>query len=612
MPQRDPDSLHGLAASPGVAWGVAFVLDRRTLQSPAYHVATHAVAAELVRFEEAVSGALRALHALRDRLIAEGEQEHTPILDAHALMMQDPLLREGTRRRIQEQQQCAEWALRGTVREIKRRFDELGDDYFRERRSDIDFVGERILAAMTSEGEPRWDILPDDAILVAHDLSPAEVLALDKSRVRGIVTEVGGFTSHTAILARALDIPAVLACAGAVEVVGRGDALVVDGERGEVHLRPSPEVRARFQGIARQQRVQEARLQSEEQLPSTTLDGHRIALMANIEFESEVQGVVAHGAAGIGLYRTEFLFLGDRPLPDEAQHELAYRQVLEALPAGSPVYLRTFDLGSDKLAEKLKLPLETNPALGLRGCRLALAQEPVLRTQLRAMLRATREGRGSILFPMISDVQDLRRMRALLEEEMERLAAAGEPVWREVPVGVMVELPSAVWVADHLAAECDFFSVGTNDLIQYSLAIDRGNEHVARYYHPLHVSHLRALRHVVETGHAAGIPVGLCGEMAADLRCLPISLGLGFDSLSMPLPAFARIKWALRRLRKRDADALLADCLQCRLAEEVEARVDRAMREWVPSLFGDPGPVDDPAPWGDAARLRDPGALPAP
>ena len=581
--QPKTEILFGIGVSPGVAIGEAFVVDRRKVRYPTHHIEPEDTGSEIQRFKQAVNGAKDSLNLLRDKLIAQGEREHTAILDAHLLMMQDPLLLEDTERRISDERKCAEWAFRSTLREIKRHFDALGDDYFRERRSDIDFVGQRILAALSNENERPIDQAPENAILVAHELSPADTLSLAKRHVKGIVTEVGGATSHTAILACALEIPAVLGCAEVVDQVGRGDRMVVNGEKGEVLLQPNAQVVMHYQELAEEQLNFRSQLRKESALAPETTDQHAVEILANIELVDEAKGVVANGATGVGLYRTEFLFLREGPLPTEEEHFRTYAQVLAELGPDAKVVFRTFDLGSDKLSDKLKLPAEHNPALGLRGCRLALAHEPLLRDQLRALLRATGACQaGSIMFPMISDVAELRMMRAVLNEEMDALEKEGHAIWRDVPVGIMVELPSAVWVADRLAQECDFFSVGTNDLLQYSLAMDRGNEHVAHLYHPLHLSNLRALEHVVKAGHAAGIPVGLCGEMAAVPLNLPISVALGFDSLSMPLSAVPEIKWYLRRFAKADADALLADCMHLSLAEDIELRVRQAITQWVP------------------------------
>lgn len=575
--------LSGIGVSPGIAIGHVHLVDRRKVRYPTHHIPPRQTEREIARLEAAFAEAVGALSAFRERVVLEGAGEHTAILDAHLLMLQDPMFVDGARRHISDDRKCAEWAVRATVREIKRRFDALGDSYFRERRSDIDFVGERVLEALSKDAGRDMDTVPEDAIVVAHDLSPADTLALARKKVRAFVTEVGAATSHTAILARALKIPAVVGCAGALEVTGRNDDIVVDGTMGEVVLHPSRVLRAKYRGIARRRQLLDDELLAELPEPTVTADGHAMSLLANIELEDEVETALAHGAQGVGLYRTEFLFLQGGRVPSEGEHAATYTRVLDAL-GGRPALFRTFDVGSDKLSEHIPMPKEDNPALGLRACRLGLVRDDLFRAQLRGLLRATSNGRGSIMLPMISGLSELRQVKELIHDEMDRLEKEGIPVWREVPIGIMVELPSAVWVADRLAAECDFFSIGTNDLIQYSLAIDRGNKHVAYLYRPLHLSNLRAMRHVTEAARAAGIPVSLCGEMAADPLCTAICMALGFDTLSMPFAAIPRIAWAVRRLKKSDADTLLEDCLALTTAEEIERVVGAAMKDVLPEL----------------------------
>lgn len=575
--------MTGIGVSPGIAIGHVHLVDRRKVRYPTHHIQPRHTDEEIARLETAFQEAVAALSAFRERVISEGAGEHTAILDAHLLMMQDPMLVDGARRHISEDRKCAEWAVRATVREIKVRFDALGDSYFRERRSDIDFVGERVLEALTKDGGRVIDKVPEDAVVVAHDLSPADTLALSRKKVRAFVTEVGGATSHTAILARALEIPAIVGCAGVLEVAGRNDDIVVDGTMGEVVLHPSRILRAKYRGIARRRQLLDEELLSELPEPTVTPDGHAVTLLANIELEDEVVSALAHGAKGVGLYRTEFLFLNGGRMPSEEDHATSYARVLDAL-GDRPALFRTFDIGSDKLSEHIPMTQEDNPALGLRACRLGLVRDDLFRAQIRGLLRATGSRRGSIMLPMISGLSELRQVKDVIYDEMDRLEREGVHVWRDVPIGIMVELPSAVWVADRLAEECDFFSVGTNDLIQYSLAIDRGNKHVAYLYRPLHLSNLRALKHVTEAARAARIPVSLCGEMAADPLCTSVCMALGFDTLSMPLSAIPRIAWAVRRLRKSDADALLDECLRLSTVEEVERAVASAMHEVLPEL----------------------------
>jgi phosphotransferase system enzyme I (PtsI) len=564
--------LVGVGVAPGIASGHVHVIDRQDRRHPRRRVDDTHVDDEVRRLEAAWGVAREALVHLRDRA-----GEHGAILDAHLLMLADPMLHDGARRQVIEERKCAEWAIKSTVHDIAERFDALGDAYFRERKSDVDFVGERLLDALLVDVQNPVDDIADGAVIVAHDLSPGDAIALSRRGVRAFVTEVGGATSHTAILARALDIPAVIACKGVLERAATGDPVVVDGARGEVVLQPEPVLVARFESLASQRRARAAELEGEATQPAETPDGVRVVLLANIEVPDEVGPALARGAEGVGLYRSEFLFLNRVEVPTADEHEAACTAILEALQ-GRPATLRTFDLGSDKMSSAIRAPREQNPALGLRGVRLGLARPAALRDQLRGMVRAlSRHRSGQILLPMIGSVEEVSAVRALLFEETDALAAAGEPVRRDIPLGIMIELPSAVWIADALADVADFFSVGTNDLIQYMLAIDRGNEHVAHLYEPLHPAVLRALRHVVDAAHRRGRPVSLCGEMAAEPRLAPICLGLGFDALSMPTSSLRAVKHVLRRFRADDARDLLDRCIAAPSASMVHGLVDDAL-----------------------------------
>jgi phosphotransferase system enzyme I (PtsI) len=563
--------LKGIGVAPGIGRGHVHLIDRRRRQHPKYRVDVDGIPDELRRIEGAWSDARDALAALQEKA-----GEHSSIVEAHLLMLADPMLVEGARRQIVDDHKCAEWAIRATVQEIRARFDALGDAYFRERRSDVDFVGDRLLDAL-GVGVVADDDVDNDAIVVAHDLSPGDAIALSRRGVRAFVTEVGGATSHTAILARALEIPAVIACKSVLERAGRGEPCIVDGERGEVVLSPSPDVIARFDAEEQRRAVRIEALRREVFLPAATPDGVRVALYVNVEIAEEVTPAIARGAEGVGLYRSEFLFLNRTTLPTAVEHERVCSAILQDL-AGRPATLRTFDLGSDKMSAAMRAPREQNPALGLRGVRLGLARPQALRAQLRGMAAALSVHRnGQILVPMVGNVDEVRAVRAILHEELDQLAAEGVDVWREIKVGVMIELPSAVFIADHLAEEADFFSVGTNDLIQYMLAIDRGNEHVAHLYEPLHPAVLRALQIVVDAGHRHGIPVGLCGEMAADPHLAPICLGLGFDSLSMPTASLRDVKHALRSTSHADAVALVKACAGSRTAAAATALLNEAL-----------------------------------
>jgi phosphotransferase system enzyme I (PtsI) len=565
-------ALTGVGVAPGIASGRVVVIDRQARRHPRHRVEPSHVAEEVRRLEAAWSMARDALVHLRERA-----GEHSAILDAHLLMLADPMLVDGAHRQVVDDHKCAEWAIKATVHEIAERFDALGDVYFRERKSDVDFVGERLLDALVVGEQQPVDDLPDDAVIVAHDLSPGDAIALSRRHVRAFVTEVGGATSHTAILARALEIPAVIACRGVLEQAATGDAILVDGASGEVVLQPTDELVARFDAVATQRLARAEELAVEATLPAETPDGRRVALLVNVEIPDEVAPAIARGAEGVGLYRSEFLFLNRVEVPTADEHEAACAAILAGLH-GKTATLRTFDLGSDKLSAAIRAPREQNPALGLRGVRLGLARVHALRDQLRGMLRAiTKHGGGQILLPMIGSVDEVAAVRALIADEGRALAAAGETVRTDVPVGVMIELPSAVWIADALADVADFFSVGTNDLIQYMLAIDRGNEHVAHMYQPLHPAVIRALRHVVDVAHARGRTVSLCGEMASDPRLAPVCVGLGFDALSMPTAALRPVKHVVRRFRFDDARALVERCAAAASTSAVRDLVDEAL-----------------------------------
>lgn len=575
---------HGLGVSDGIAIGQVFLIDRRHVPINKVHVPPELVDAEVGRLENAIGRTTVSLERLLEHTQNQNTEEPLLVLNAHLLMVRDPLLLEMATRQIQDERKCAEWALKSAVRAIRDKFDLLDDAYFRERRTDVDFVGERILAALTARDDGVQEV-PTDAVVVAHNLSPEDVITLLRQNVRGLVTEAGSKTSHAAILARALEIPAVVGCRGALELCGHGDPVVVDGRQGTVLIDPPDPVIEQYRSIAKSHAAFEEQCLAEADLPAVTPDGHRVAVLANIDIEDEVGSALAYGAEGVGLYRTEFLYIDGRRLPSLDEHRRAYRYVLEAMGPDRGVTFRSFDLGSDKEAAGVRTPHEANPALGLRACRLALQHPTLFRAQLRAVLSCHEGGKVSLMFPMVSGIDELLEVKALVESERAAMQDEGlTPA--DVRMGVMIEVPSAVWVADDLAQEVDFFSVGTNDLIQYSLAIDRQNQHVAYLYQPLHPANLRALKHVVDAAHRARIPVGMCGEMAADPLHSAVLLGLGFDSLSMPNVAIPKVKWALRRLSQRDATALVDECLRERSAAAIVKRVRRAMEDQLPDLFG--------------------------
>ena len=575
-----PTLLRGVGASPGLAVGPAFIVDRRRVKTPKRHIAEDEVAAEIARFDAALGSSHEQLERVKKKLSEREGEDHFHIIEAHQLILHDEHMVDPTRKRIREEKVNAEWALRRTVEEIKTVFDAIEEDYFRERRSDIDFVGDRILRNLLGvDAGPAMP--PPGAVIIAHDLSPADTAHLHRASCVAFCTDVGGKTSHSAILARAFEIPSVVALENVTEHVGNGDYVIVDGLRGEIIVRPSEEQIAEYRVRAQRHQTFVHELLKNRDLPAETTDGARVRLYANVELTEEVPSALEHGAEGIGLYRTEFLFLDRTDLPKEEEHYLHARGVLKRLHP-FPGTFRTFDLGGDKVVPFAALGDEANPALGLRSIRLCLRERKLFKAQLRGLLRASVHGRMRIMFPMISGVGELREAKEVLEEAKAELTREGTPFDGKMPIGIMVEMPAAVMVADLLAKECDFLSVGTNDLIQYALAIDRVNEHVGYLYHPLHPAILRMVRYVVDAGHAAGVRVGMCGEMAGEPMFALVLMGLGLDELSMNSTAIPVVKSVLRGTTLTAAKELAEQALAMATAQEIEALVQATMSQRYP------------------------------
>jgi phosphotransferase system enzyme I (PtsI) len=587
--------LVGLAASPGVAIGRCWMVERRRVRTPKRRVDPEEVEGELGRLRSALDLSERQLADVRKKVErSDGAvgAEHTAILDMHRMMLKDDVFVQEVQRLVREERLNAEWAVKRVVRKIKSAFHDQADEYFKERRADVDFVGERIIKNLMGQAPDVAEPPPAGAIIVAHDLSPADTaLLLHEHKVAGFVTDGGAKTSHTAIVARALDVPAVVGVGRITTCAGRGDWVVVDGSRGVVVINPTADERAQYE-VARQKRATEEReLLRTRDLPALTRDDVQVHLAGNIEFAEEVPSLLAHGGEGVGLYRTEFLFVGRSELPSEEEQYQAYRRVLESV-GKRPVTIRTFDLGGDKLPAGMRIPAE-NPVLGLRAIRYCLRYPEMFRIQLRALLRASVHGALKIMFPMISGVAELRAARRMLDQTRSELTAEGAPV-REVPVGIMIELPSAALVADRLARECDFFSIGTNDLIQYAFGIDRQNKDVAYLYRPLHLAVLRMLRSICDGARAAGIPVSMCGEMAGEPMFALVLVGLGVSELSMIGPSIPLVKRIVRAARAADGRALVERLLELTSDDDIEREVRDEMARRFPGLLdqeGDAGPL---------------------
>uniref|UniRef100_A0A831UCU0 Phosphoenolpyruvate-protein phosphotransferase n=1 Tax=Geobacter metallireducens TaxID=28232 RepID=A0A831UCU0_GEOME len=562
--------FRGIEASSGIAIGTARLTDRSRVAVAEISIGDDEVEQERARFLAALQDAREELRAVKEHLSASRGPEHLYVVDTHLMILDDAMLTQGTLDLIAREHINAEAALKRNLQKFKEFFAGIEDEYLRERAGDVETVVERIMRAMVGKRqECIGSIDGGKIIIVAHDLSPTDILQIDKSKVIGFITDLGGRTSHTAILARALEIPAVV---GLETITGEdidGLPIIIDGTDGTVVVNPDQDTFRDY--LRRKQRYDylEQEFLKLRDLPAETTDGHRISLMGNVEFPEEIPTLKGHGGEGVGLYRTEMLYMNRKGLPDEEEQYLAYSAIVEAM-APFPVTIRTLDVGGDKLATDLHLEDEMNPALGLRAIRLSLRKPEVFKTQLRAILRASARGKVRIFFPMISGIEEVRAAKAVLEEAKNELRSEGIPFDSGIEVGIMIEIPSAVVIADILAREVDFFSVGTNDLIQYSLAIDRTNEHLAHLYQPLHPAVLRSLRTVVEAAHAAGIRVCMCGEMAGEARYLPILLGLGFDELSMTGASIPRVKKVLRRAARADALELVSRAFAFCTALEVE------------------------------------------
>ncbi len=568
--------LKGIGVSPGVAIGPAYVLLAGRLKIARRFIRPQDVDDEMARFHRALELTARELKEVKLH-IPEGMPQALSIIDAHLLMLRDPVLLRETEKLIRNRLVNTEWALIQIFEHYKRLFASFEDPYLRERIHDLEQLIDRLIMAL--QGEDSYVAPSEPAIIVARDLSPADTARLQASTTKAFVTELGSRTSHTAIVARSLGFPAVVAVEGILSQVNPGDLLAVDGFSGEVVINPPSEIIEEFLDRRRRYHVRKALLYNKAKRPAVTKDGRRIAIRANLELVDEIPLVLEHGAEGVGLYRTEYLYVTRDTLPTEEELLLAYRQVVEGLRP-YPVTIRTLDLGGDKFADHFEGPEEINPALGLRAIRLCLKNLDIFRVQLRAILRASAFGKVRIMFPLISGLGELLEAKQILGQVQEELTREGLPFDENIQLGVMIEVPSAAAIADLLAKEVDFFSIGTNDLIQYALAIDRGNKDVAHLYDPLHPGILRIIKQVVSAGHEAGIEVFMCGEMAGEIYYVPLLIGLGLNELSMNAQTIPEVKALIRELYYRECQVLAQEALGLATPEEIEL----LLREWLEHL----------------------------
>ena len=578
--------LVGIAAAPGIAISRSYLVSRDRMAVIERRISVEEVEPEVSAFKQAVEKSKAQLIEVREQADDKELSEHLYIIDTHLLILQDEMLIGETLRLISDELINAEGALNRVLRKIRRVFDKISDEYLRERHSDIDSIGDRLMRNLLGETRESLAEVDEQVIVVAHDLSPADTVQIDKTKVVGFVTDIGGRTSHTAILARSMGIPAVLGLETVTSLVPNGVPMIIDGSTGTVVLKPSQETFRDYLQKKRDYDYQETELHKFKNLAAETLDGFSLALRGNIDFVEEIAAAREHGAQGIGLFRTEFLFMSGEGPPSEDEQLAVYRSAVEQM-APYPVTIRTLDVGGDKFVPEFNLSDEVNPAMGLRAVRFSLKEVNLFKTQLRAILRASVSGPIRIMFPMISGVAEVRACKQFLERERQDLLATGIPCGDQIEVGIMVETPAAVLIADLLAKEVDFFSVGTNDLIQYCLAIDRGNEHVAYLYEPMHPAVLQALLRVCKAAKSAGIKVGMCGEMAGEDLYALVLIALGFDELSMNAANISRVKRIMRQVKYTEVQQILENLLSLATADEVATALEEEMRQRYPQVFAE-------------------------
>ncbi len=565
----------GIAASSGFAIAKAYRLVEPNLSFENKTVTD--VEQEVERFRAALSKAKEELSTIRDRANIELGADKAAIFEAHLLVLSDPELVGPIEESIKNEKVNAEAALKNTADMFIMMFEQMDNEYMKERAADIRDVTKRVLAHLLGVALVNPSMISEEVIIVAEDLTPSDTAQLNRQYVKGFTTDIGGRTSHSAIMARSMEIPAVVGTKTATETIKNGDLVIVDGLSGEVHINPSEETVKQYEQKAADYEAQKAEWAKLVNEATVSRDGHHVELAANIGTPNDLVGVVNNGGEGVGLYRTEFLYMGRDTLPTEEEQYTAYKAVLEGMN-GKPVVVRTLDIGGDKELPYLHLPKEMNPFLGFRAIRLCLEEQEIFRTQLRALLRASSAGNLKIMFPMIATIDEFRQAKAVLDEEKQKLIGEGVIVSDSIEVGIMVEIPSTAVLADLFAKEVDFFSIGTNDLIQYTMAADRMNERVSYLYQPYSPSILRLVKNVIDAAHKEGKWTGMCGEMAGDETAIPVLLGLGLDEFSMSATSILKARSLIKRLNKSDMDKLAAEVLNMSTTAEVVAAIETAIK----------------------------------
>ena len=564
--------ISGIPASPGIVFGKALVLKEEKIVLDTQKIKESQIDAEIARFYEGRSAAVEQLNSIKDRAYASLGEEKAAIFEGHLMILEDEELEEEILDYLRSNKVNAAVAANVIIDQQVAMLSEIDDEYLKERAGDIRDIGNRLIKNILGVHIVDLGEINEEAILVVYDLTPSETAQLNLDKVLGFVTDIGGRTSHTSIMARSLELPAIVGTNNVTELVNTGDFLILDALNNAVYVNPSQDEIQRLKTLQAKLAEEKAELAKLKDLPALTLDGHRVDVVANIGTIRDVEGAERNGAEGVGLYRTEFLFMDRDQLPTEEEQFIAYKEVVEAMN-GNLVILRTMDIGGDKELPYLNLPKEMNPFLGWRAIRIALDRREILNAQLRAVLRASAYGRLAVMFPMIISVEEIRELKSVIEELKVELRNEGKDFDENIQNGVMVETPSAAVNAKFLAKEVDFFSIGTNDLTQYTLAVDRGNELISHLYNPMSPSVLNLIKQVIDASHAEGKWTGMCGELAGDENATILLLGMGLDEFSMSAISVPRIKKLIRNVNYQDAKHLAEKALQQPTAAEIERLV---------------------------------------
>ncbi len=578
--------IRGLAAASGIGIGPAWRAGKEDFIIPKNKISEEDIPLQIQLFTDSLIKTRKEIKDLQRKISAEMQDGKAEIFDAHLLVLEDRMLVGEVVSRLKEERLNVAFVFSRVLKKYIEILSKIEDQYLKERISDISDVGKRILRHLLNKSHPSRFDLKEKVIVIAHDLSPSDTATMHKKNVIAFVTDMGGKTSHTAIMAKAMEIPAVVGTVEATSKIESGDTLIVDGSSGLVIINPDEETLRAYRDEEKHLRGIAEAFICDKDLPAETCDRHRVEITANIEFPEEVGSVKLHGGEGIGLYRTEFFYMNRKNLPTEQEHYEVYKYLAESIRPHQAT-IRTLDLGGDKFLSRVQVPGKMESFLGWRAIRFCLNHPDIFKTQLRAVLRASVHGDLRLMYPMISGIEELRQANEILEESKKELRARGIAFNENIKVGVMIEVPSAATTADILAQEADFFSIGTNDLIQYSLAVDRTNEKVAHLYKPAHPAVLRIVKHVIDAAHKAGIRVGMCGEMAGEPNFALMLLGLGLDEFSMPAPIIPRIKNIIRAASFEEAQAVANEAIKLSTCREVEEFVHSELKRVIKKRKGD-------------------------